>query len=346
MNRIPTLDGWRGIAISLVLLGHLQFPLFGNHIERWPQTALHGVTVFFVLSGFLITSVLLENRCNMRSFYVRRFFRLMPAAWTYLAAMVVWDLMSGMHIISGCAILACVFFYRNFAVIPSPMSMATGHYWSLSVEEQFYLVWPLLLLIAGARRARWIAPTAAVACAICGALWRSKHELAWSNTLVRADALLIGCTLALLFREERTRKAIKRIAAYCAVPALATLVYCMVKFEYFQPIAESVSIAVLIAASIHYSQSIWFRWLDWKPLAGLGHVSYSLYIWQQFFMLFHGAVTPIFLCCIPLFAAGSYALIEQPCIRFGHRLTANKFPSQSDRKRKDDEILVAVDGEH
>lgn len=346
MKRIPTLDGWRGIAISLVLLGHLQFPLFGKPVAEWPQTALHGVTIFFVLSGFLITSVLLENRCNMRSFYVRRFFRLMPAAWTYLAAMVLWDGISGMHIISGPAILACVFFYRNFAAIPSPMSLATGHFWSLSVEEQFYLIWPLLLLAAGARHARWIAPTAAAACAIGVALWRLKHELAWSNTLVRADALLIGCTLALLVREEPARMAIKRLAAYCAVPALATFVYCMVKFEAYQPIAESVSIVILIAASIHYPQSVWFRWLDWKPLAGLGHISYSFYIWQQFFMLFHGAITPLLLCCIPLFAAGSYLYIEQPCIRLGHRLTANKFPAQNDRNRKDNEFLIAVDVEH
>jgi peptidoglycan/LPS O-acetylase OafA/YrhL len=341
VKRIPTLDGWRGIAIALVLLDHLQFPLFGKSIAWWPQTGLHGVTIFFVLSGFLITSILLENWGDLRRFYIRRFFRLMPAAWTYLAAMVLWDCISGMHIISVSAILACVFFYRNFAVIPMPMTLGTGHFWSLSVEEQFYMVWPLLLLAVGARRARWIAP----ALALAFALWRSAHWLPWTHTLTRADALLIGYTLALLVREERMARTIRRFAPWCAVPALVTFVYCMVRFQYLQPIAESASIAVLIAASTNYPQSAWFRWLDWKPLAGLGRASYSLYIWQQFFVLFHGFLTPFYLCCIPLFAAGSYLYIERPCIRLGHRLTTPD-SAQSAKSRGDQAVPVSIDEQY
>jgi len=88
MKRIPTLDGWRGIAVLLVLADHVRFAL---HAEASPgvATGQHGVTIFFVLSGFLITSKLMEEKnatgsIDLRSFYVRRFFRLMPAAWAFL----------------------------------------------------------------------------------------------------------------------------------------------------------------------------------------------------------------------------------------------------------------------
>jgi hypothetical protein len=87
MDRIPTLDGWRGIAITLVFVTHLQISLLGHlyHGYRWLDLGQHGVTLFFVLSGYLITSRLLgEEKINLGSFYLRRFFRLMPCAWAYL----------------------------------------------------------------------------------------------------------------------------------------------------------------------------------------------------------------------------------------------------------------------
>ena len=87
MDRIPTLDGWRGIAILLVLVTHLQISLLGHLYGsyHWMDLGQHGVNLFFVLSGYLITSRLLgENKINLKAFYLRRFFRLMPCAWTYL----------------------------------------------------------------------------------------------------------------------------------------------------------------------------------------------------------------------------------------------------------------------
>jgi peptidoglycan/LPS O-acetylase OafA/YrhL len=327
LNRIPTLDGWRGIAILLVLLDHLHYALEGKILAVWPTyTGQHGVIIFFVLSGYLITSLLLRNPGDLRGFYVRRFFRLMPAAWTYLAAMVLWGWISGARVISGSAILACVFFYRDFAAIPDSVGFTTGHFWSLSLEEQYYLLWPPLLLVVGARRSRWIAPVLALVC-----------------IAVRADGLLIGCALALLVQDEKTGKAIRRLAPWCAVPALVTLVYCIVGLHYFLPVIEPISIALLIAASTSFPQSIWFRWLSLKPLAALGRVSYSVYVWQQFFVMSHGRFTPIFLFLLPCFVAGSYLLIERPCVRLGHRLTANRSAAQGTANRRDDGVSVTID---
>lgn len=91
MNRIPTLDGWRGIAIALVLFDHVQSALLRGYLRPWTETGQHGVTIFFVLSGFLITTKLMEGPRDFKRFYIRRFFRLMPAAWAYLAALWAFD---------------------------------------------------------------------------------------------------------------------------------------------------------------------------------------------------------------------------------------------------------------
>jgi peptidoglycan/LPS O-acetylase OafA/YrhL len=165
MNRIPSLDGWRGIAILLVLFDHVQRMLLGHFLVAWTETGQYGVTVFFVLSGFLITATLLGQPINLRCFYTRRLFRLMPVAWTYLVFVGIFGLLSGVNWFSWCEILSCILFFRNYVII-NGHGLASGHFWSLSIEEQFYLVWPTFLLLAGRRRALWGAVCGILACTI------------------------------------------------------------------------------------------------------------------------------------------------------------------------------------
>src|ERR1700731_4102388 len=132
-GRIPTLDGWRGVAILLVLIGHFMPRTYFSLVRT---IGGHGVSVFFVLSGFLITSRLLDEqerngRINLLRFYLRRIFRLMPCAWTFL--LVVWTL----GIVKPGEIESCLFFFRNYVAFGP--SGPTVHFWSLSIEEQFYL---------------------------------------------------------------------------------------------------------------------------------------------------------------------------------------------------------------
>jgi peptidoglycan/LPS O-acetylase OafA/YrhL len=152
-RRIPSLDGWRGVAILLVLSDHVQMALLGHPMRQWALTGQHGVTIFFVLSGYLITSKLLEGPINLKTFYLRRFFRLMPVAWAYLATLWLFDALMRMHDMSVREATSCLLFYRNFLI----GHIATLHFWSLSIEEEFYLTWPVLLLLLGPRRNRWIA---------------------------------------------------------------------------------------------------------------------------------------------------------------------------------------------
>jgi peptidoglycan/LPS O-acetylase OafA/YrhL len=214
MGRIPTLDGWRGIAILLVIVTHVQAGLLG-HVWRYPWMDLgqHGVGIFFVLSGYLITSRLLCDEKGLGPFYIRRFFRLMPCAWLYLAVLPVVGLLLHTRVI-GHEVWACLFFYRNyFPLAENAHNAFTSHFWSLSLEEQFYLFWPALLIFAGKRWSFAIAVVGACACgAVRFAMWdqATSHKLA---TGVRIDALLIGCTLAFLLESEAVRSFVPRHSA-------------------------------------------------------------------------------------------------------------------------------------
>jgi peptidoglycan/LPS O-acetylase OafA/YrhL len=224
MKRIPALDGWRGIAIALVLFDHLQAALAGGYWRPWMQTGQHGVTIFFVLSGFLITSKLVEGpagQVDFKSFYIRRFFRLMPVAWVYLAVLWLAGAISDEHWISGGEITSCIFFFRNF--FGPGRGLYAAHFWSLSIEEQFYLIWPCLLLFAGRHASRWFAVGGALAIAVYREMHWARYEHQWLSfqTEVRADALLTGCLLALLLADPKLQSAAQRWARIGWLPALA-----------------------------------------------------------------------------------------------------------------------------
>jgi peptidoglycan/LPS O-acetylase OafA/YrhL len=324
MKRIPTLDGWRGLAIALVLFDHIQHALLDGYMRPWTQTGQHGVTIFFVLSGFLITSKLIEGPINPKRFYLRRFFRLMPAAWVYLAFLLLVSKLIGKSFTTPSGVLACVFFYRNY--VGTWAGGATGHFWSLSLEEQFYLVWPCILLLAGMRRSRWIAAAGAIACAAFRWVFWAHYDrnLLDNQSQVRADALLVGCLLAMLLADGRVRSLAVRCSRFWVLPACCALLFGIARFHWLPPLFESVSIALLIAATALHRASWFARPFSFAPLAWIGTVSYSVYLWQEFFTDFH---SPWALgIAMPLFALASYYGIERPCTRLGHRLTSSKAP--------------------
>jgi peptidoglycan/LPS O-acetylase OafA/YrhL len=320
--RIPTLDGWRGVAILLVLFDHIQFVLLRRFARPWTQTGQHGVTIFFVLSGFLITSKLMEGPIDLRRFYLRRFFRLMPVAWIFLAFLLLFDRLTGTKGTSLSEVRSCLFSYRNFLLHGGNAS----HFWTLSLEEQFYLVWPVLLLLAGVRRCRWVAIFGAISCAFYRWIFWAHYStsLAGRESQVRADALLVGCLLAFLMADPRLRSSAARWTKVWALPASAILLFCIARFHEIPPLTESLCIAELLAATVLHPQSLFAQPLSFPALGWLGTVSYSVYVWQEFFMgQFGSGLRAVLLLCfaLPLFALGSYYCIERPCTRFAHRLT-------------------------
>ena len=326
-GRIPTLDGWRGIAILLVLADHLQLMLFrgpfGNH--RRLLVGQHGVTLFFVLSGYLITSRLLrEERIDLRSFYTRRFFRLMPCAWSYLAVLGIVGAIFHSSIIGG-DVWSCLFFFRNYSpAYESPINMRTGHFWSLSLEEQFYLAWPPLLAWLGRKRSLGLAVAGILACATFRFLNWGKYAqpLVNQHTEVRIDALLFGCVVAILLERRRPRDWLARLSVPVVLVSLPLLLWYVYTYQILIPVGESALLAAMVVSTSLNPSFPLFRVLEWRYLKFLGLISYSLYVWQQG-VLFINRGEPYGALFLPCVGILSYACIERPLIELGRRVAAS-----------------------
>jgi peptidoglycan/LPS O-acetylase OafA/YrhL len=320
---IPTLDGWRGIAILLVLITHLQAGLSGHVYRgyRWLDLGQHGVTIFFVLSGYLITARLLEEeRIDLKRFYMRRLFRLMPCAWVYLLSVVILGQVIRMPII-GNDIWPSLLFFRNYTpTADNCTTVFTVHFWSLSLEEQFYLAWPPVLFFAGRKWGLRIAGAGAAACAIFRYFhWASYLRFGMAYHIeVRADALLVGCALAILLKNRAVRSLIERngVWLFClCVPAFGWHIY---RYQELIPLTESLLIAIMLAVTSIIPSFAISKALEYKHLRFLGTISYSVYVWQQLFLMPRSG--GFFAFFLPAAALGSWVLIERPCIRFERRL--------------------------
>ena len=350
VSYIPTLDGWRAVAITAVLLCH------GLDQTRFPfamPLGLTGVLLFFAISGFLITSRLIDERArtgsvSFRDFYLRRAFRILPPAMVFLAVIAVLGLF-GVIPFSGVDLDKALFFVRNYTRLDlgNPASWYSVHFWSLSVEEHFYLIWPAVLVLMWARRWRWAAFSTAVALAIGTVLWRGADEkyqfvirlfhVPWiaqnvGRTDYVADALLWGCALALWLGPQTASNPWKRRLP----PGTTSLfVAALVVFIGFVAFGKSVShgrdqvhlfMALLIGATVTDPASLPGRLLELPLLRWVGRYSYSLYLWQELF--FHADSSPLWfqrfpvnLIFILLSAWVSYNYVEKPLVRLGHRLT-------------------------
>src|SRR5262245_30302158 len=199
MMRVPALDGIRGIAILLVLVGHGFSGFVGHTLGQ------DGVRLFFVLSGFLITHQLLEARSSqasrgeqLRMFYARRFFRLFPIYYLFL---IVATLLNFGGARSFDALYLWTYTYNmTVAGIDAAMAHGVSHLWSLCVEEQFYLVWPWLVVWVASRKRLWWTTLAVVVASLALRLWllyddhwRADYVLMPTN----ADALGIGALMAI-----------------------------------------------------------------------------------------------------------------------------------------------------
>lgn len=313
-SRIPSLDGLRALSIILVLIGHAtnQPGLSRNIITA--RYSLFGVRVFFVLSGFLITLLLMQERertgsISLRGFYLRRCWRILPPAIVFMTAISVtcWRLLSRTDLI-------CAWSYTVDFLHPDRAADVIGHLWSLSVEEQFYLLWPLLLILFWRHRVR-IAIVAICLAPICriGLHAIGQTHLATISFPCVEDALATGCLLAMC-RHKVNAHIIDRF-----IVPIVLLTIMLPAFKYprgieplFIPTIVNVGIALIIDHCIRKEHAF----LNWKPVVWLGLISYSLYLWQQPFLntpLRHPwSAFPLNLMLAFACAICSYYAIERP----------------------------------
>jgi peptidoglycan/LPS O-acetylase OafA/YrhL len=307
--RLPELDGVRGLAILLVLIGHLF-----NFVM--PEGAAVGVSLFFALSGYLITGILVrEHRAtgeiSLRNFYWRRARRLLPPLVLFLgtfamaAAAIGWSPRQVAQ-----ATLPVLFYSANWS---GAAGWGVGHHmdhtWSLAVEEQFYIGWPLILplvLILG-RRA-WMA-CVALALLVIGARYMAIHALGLPSdpihTLLRYDEIMLGCALAL---------AGWRFPVWAGVVALSGLLYICTQsgVRLAHGNAGYILIAVLCTCVVAGAAAL--RTLfSVAPLRHLGRISYSVYLWH--FPIWVVTGNPwITLAASLLIAELSWRLLERPIL--------------------------------
>ena len=335
-DHLPSLDGLRAISIVLVLVGHLSGTRNFWTVPKWFGDISHlGVMVFFVISGFLITSLLLaENakrgRVSLRLFYGRRALRIFPASYLYLgvAALLAG---TGLFTLTSRDYWYSALYLVNY--LPD-RSWQVGHLWSLSVEEQFYLLWPFAFVVLGARRSVW----AAGAMLLLGpvsrvlAIWflrgTAYQDIEMFPTV--ADSLAAGCLLAILrLWLERQDWYIRLLGPWPSAILLA-LVLCVNRFDGygFVKVAGTsfinIGLAMLIHRSVHHWQDKAGDALNWRPLAFIGLLSYSLYLWQQIFLNRYGEHWinrfPQNLVLTMMAALTSYLLVEKPFQKLRRRL--------------------------
>lgn len=341
---IPSLDGIRAVAVALVFFAHGAF-------ENLVPGGL-GVTIFFVLSGYLITTLMRVEHArsgaiSYRDFYLRRLLRLMPPLFIVVAAA---GLLSALSIIDGGftpgGMSAALFYFGNYHVIAHDfrgMPAGLGVVWSLAIEEHYYLFYPPLAALL--LRVGRVGLSVTVLSMLCVAVlaWRywlvfhggSEGHLTMS-TDTRVDAILVGCLMALLRNPWLDRvpapKALHdwAIAAACIAVLLGTLMY---RDEVFRLTVrytlQSLAIAPLIYLAVARADRLPFRWLNARPLVYIGTISYTIYLshhvillglekhWPQLgwiWLTLAGAVLTLAV------AEPMRRWVEQPCARLRKRL--------------------------
>jgi peptidoglycan/LPS O-acetylase OafA/YrhL len=341
----PALDGLRGAAVLLVIAFHV----FGLALPG----GFVGVDLFLVLSGFLITTLLLREReatgrISLARFYGRRALRLMPAVLLLLAACAGFVLLFPGSPLSEPFTrgIATTVEYASNWYAPHADLGYLRHTWSLSLEEQFYLLWPLLLMVAlavGGRGAALVACIAGIGASIEVRVLLELHGgVPWDRLYMgldtRADTLLIGCGLALLMdlgllaRLPRRALVLSGTAGALGLGLVSLLLSNWSDLNTVGYTGVAVCSAALLAAVVTHPSALLGRLFALRPLVSAGRISYGLYLWHYPMLgvltvsLPLGSIPRPLLFVVVLGAAWaiaglSYTFVERPCLAIKLRLS-------------------------
>jgi peptidoglycan/LPS O-acetylase OafA/YrhL len=335
-SRLPALDGLRALSVFAVIASHVGLPIPGDL----------GVVCFFVLSGFLITWLLLKEAekhgsFSLKAFYARRALRIVPAYGFFVLVSALYFLhKNGFWWDKSLTLTAMTYTVNYYNVLHHHMTTPLSHTWSLSVEEQFYLLWPLslLFLMKGGRRRIVFGLASAILC-VC--LWRtyafnvlhSGTAYVYDSFETRLDSLAIGCLLALCASTGRLDRVSLRATRYEWFPFLTLLLLYVSRTRgdayHYGPgfTVDSVLLAVFIVQALLLVETRAWSWLDYPAVRYLGIISYPIY-------LYHGYGTTVsekfssypmtvrFLAAIlvsVLLATGSFYCIERPFLKLKKR---------------------------
>jgi peptidoglycan/LPS O-acetylase OafA/YrhL len=363
-KHIPALDGVRGLAILMVLLCHFCELLSNDKpYEREVRGVLLyggiGVDLFFVLSGFLITGILLDSsgsRSYFSSFYMRRVLRIFPLYYAFLLCWWVGQNVIGVHIFSAqpvpwAPLAGFLSYLSNWTPDRGTVPIQLAHLWSLAIEEQFYLVWPLVVFLTPRRFLGFLCAAGILMALGLRGMMVAHHS--WIEALhrltpVRMDTLLMGALLALAYRNDRWRKIVGRFSIPLGLAFGAWYVAASAGYPLYLPAlvwrtllwsAAPAAFACLIAWVVTRGTSS--RLFNSTAMRMFGRYSYGIYVlhvlaWYLIPLTWFrstGFALKIF-CMLLLIAIScgmawiSWQIVEQPFLRLKRR-----FPYEPPQER-------------
>jgi peptidoglycan/LPS O-acetylase OafA/YrhL len=290
-QKLPGLDGFRMIAVMAVLIAHSGVGTV--------FTARHGVAGFFVLSGFLITILLLREYSNsetisIRDFYMRRSLRIFPAYYSFVLVTITWELFRESDTIDG-FIIPSIFYVTNYYnAFEGHLSSPLAHLWSLAIEEQFYLLWPVIFLSL-MRYGRNVVILFLVCIILVVMVWRSYSfsvlgfdiSYVYNAFDTRVDNLAIGCAMAFLVDKKFFLKFAQKISDRFWMPFVTLgLLYGSRQIpssDYAYGPAftiDALLLSVLLLQFMRLSQGWFWGWLNSPLVVYLGIISYPTYLWH------------------------------------------------------------------
>jgi peptidoglycan/LPS O-acetylase OafA/YrhL len=343
--RLPGLDGLRAISIGMVVTDHIwQTKQFLGNDDNCFRLFVYGdlgVHIFFVISGYLITTIILEGerdhgRIDIKDFYLKRFFRIFPAYYVFLIVVCIF-FVSRLNIDSWSIFQA---FTYTTGLWPSPAAWAIGHTWSLGVEEQYYLLYPVFLLTVTNVLSRKRAMIILICCFpfLRMALYKFYWPAFSYSILYRGDCILWGCALA-LYQDKvkiffvKNKEILYSMISFVAV-IMVFLRYSSIRMTLgfltipFLTTIQSLFAGLIIVqvSFISRETSFLYRLMNNRPIVYIGILSYSIYLWQQ--IVIPGgnqmaAVWQVFPFCIPtimVLSLLSYTCIEAPFLKLGRKI--------------------------
>ena len=297
-SHFPSLDGLRGLSIIMVVIFHII--LSYKFAYNFHSLATLGVQFFFVMSGFLITTLLIKEKLNTgrisyKNFYIRRFFRIIPAAYLYLIVITLLNyiLNLGMNFF---ALLTSFLFVRNFFLYYGGVNHLTGHWWSLSVEEQFYLIFPFILKKSINIYFSFLLFIIVASCLISISEFlaltvHNPYVLFSIQLITQFQGIAVGSVFSiLLFKgvipiEKKIEH--KNLVIALLFLAIIGLTFIEVYSTNIVILMECILFAIILLMNLKESSAgdYFYRFLNNKKMKLTGALSYSLYIWQQPFTL-------------------------------------------------------------
>jgi peptidoglycan/LPS O-acetylase OafA/YrhL len=327
-ERNPQLDGLRALAILFVIVAHAVRVPVGNVNTAREALGEVGVSIFFVLSGFLITTLLIAERKKsgtiaLGAFFMRRVRRIFPAYYVYLGVLAILAAIGAIAVQPREFIIDALYLRDYHAQSFSWLE----HTWSLGVETQFYLIWPALMLWLGNARARNVAigvvvlsPAIRIASYV---LFPAHRDLMTISLHTRADMLMFGCATALSIANG-VPAWFERICRAISPPlSLVTLAGCIAGTGVFHGLfafsigmtIEGIAITTLLVNVLERPQQPFAQLLQSRPATWIGTISYSLYLWQQPFLFPRDNSLlgrfPINFIALLAVACASYYLVER-----------------------------------